>query len=123
MKGTLSKYRKQLVFLMDLFIMAACAVILFLASPLGNGTGHRDLTPLIINLAIWFCCIILFNILFHTYDSLWRYAEGYRFFGSPVIKSFEEFKRMSDVIIANRFGDELADVKDKVYTRDLYFRD
>jgi FlaA1/EpsC-like NDP-sugar epimerase len=79
MKSLMSKYRKVCVFIMDLFIMAACAVILFLASPLGNGTGHRDLTPLIINLAIWFCCIILFNILFHTYDSLWRYAEGYEY--------------------------------------------
>jgi len=54
------------------------------------------------------------------YEPTWKED---RFFGSPVIKSFDEFKRMSDVIIANRFGDELADVKDKVYTRDLYFRD
>lgn len=45
------------------------------------------------------------------------------FFNSRVIRSLEEFKRISDVILANRFNDEIADVIDKVYTRDLYFRD
>lgn len=45
------------------------------------------------------------------------------FFNSEVISSLEEFKRRSSVIVANRFGEELEDVKDKVYTRDIYFRD
>lgn len=42
---------------------------------------------------------------------------------SRVIKSFNEFKSMSDVIVANRMSDEIKDVKDKVYTRDLFSRD
>lgn len=45
------------------------------------------------------------------------------FFNSRVIKSMDEFKRISDVIVANRFDKELEDVMDKVYTRDLYLRD
>ena len=45
------------------------------------------------------------------------------FFNSRVIRSLEEFKRISDVILANRYNDDIRDVLEKVYTRDLYFRD
>ena len=45
------------------------------------------------------------------------------FFHSKVIKDIETFKQLSDVIVANRYEDKLSDVMDKVYTRDLYFRD
>lgn len=45
------------------------------------------------------------------------------FVKTKVIHDLDEFKRISDVIVANRFSNELEDVQDKVYTRDLYFRD
>lgn len=45
------------------------------------------------------------------------------FEGHKVIKTLNEFKAISDVIIANRYSDDIADVLNKVYTRDLYFRD
>lgn len=45
------------------------------------------------------------------------------FFNSRVLKDFDEFKEISDVIVANRLSDEIKDVVDKVYTRDLYCRD
>ena len=45
------------------------------------------------------------------------------FFGSRVIRDLQEFKSMCDRIIANRLSDDLEDCKEKVYTRDIYFRD
>ena len=42
------------------------------------------------------------------------------FNGLEVIENLEEFKRISDLIVANRFEDNILDVKDKVYTRDVF---
>lgn len=55
-----------------------------------------------------------------VYEPTWKQDsfEGYK-----VIHDLREFKDSSDVILANRYEGELADVKDKIYTRDVYFRD
>lgn len=45
------------------------------------------------------------------------------FFGSEIIRDFNQFIKMSDVIVSNRFYKELENVKDKIYTRDLFNRD
>lgn len=45
------------------------------------------------------------------------------FFNSRVVSDLNEFKKISDVIVANRYNEEIADMLDKVYTRDLYLTD
>ena len=57
--------------------------------------------------------VVVFEPAFHEEE----------FYNSRVIKDFDEFKKISDVIVANRLSDEIKDVVNKVYTRDLFSRD
>jgi UDPglucose 6-dehydrogenase len=51
------------------------------------------------------------------------YLKEEEFYRSKVVRDLEEFKQMSNIIIANRMVDEISDVAEKVYTRDLFGKD
>lgn len=69
----LSRYRGLIVLAMDVFLIFACNVLVFLPACL-----RRDILPLNLVLHIGFLtgCVLIFQLLFRTYESLWRYAES-----------------------------------------------
>lgn len=72
----LSKYRKLIVLCMDMFILIMCGVTIFFLSPGGNGTGGRNIIPVLPNFLLLVSCVLIFQIVFQSYDTLWRYAES-----------------------------------------------
>ena len=48
--------------------------------------------------------------------------EGFEFAGCPIIKDLDDFKQGVDLIMTNRMHEELTDIVDKVYTRDLFHK-
>ena len=58
--------------------------------------------------------VVLYEPMLQEKDNIYKYE---------IIDDLEEFKNMSDIIVTNRYSSELADVKNKVYTRDLFKRD
>ncbi len=75
----LSKYRRLIVLLLDLFIFVFFSVLIFALSPSGNGTGSRNVCYVAPNLMLLYLCIFLCQFAFKTYDTLWRYAESYEY--------------------------------------------
>ena len=69
----------------------------------------------------------ILNILFEHNANVIIYepisTENNLFCGFEIISDINEFKNRADIIVANRYDSELDDVKNKVYTRDLYNRD
>ncbi len=69
------RWRQQLVLLLDLCILLAVSMIIFRLTPDTNGTSSTDWSNLWPGLVQMGVCILLFQLLMRTYDTLWRYAE------------------------------------------------
>jgi len=78
-KMNLRKYRKVVVFILDLLIIIFVESTLFYILPESNGTGGHSLRVLGSNLTLYILCWMVAQYYFKTYDSLWRYAQSKEF--------------------------------------------
>lgn len=70
------KYRKEIVFILDILIIFVVSFTLFYILPESNGTGDNHFTTLLPNLILFIVCWVAAQFFFKTYDSLWRYAQS-----------------------------------------------
>lgn len=70
------RYRQQMVLLLDLSILLLVSMTIFLLTPETNGTGSVELKHFWPGFAELAACILVFQLAFRTYDTLWRYAES-----------------------------------------------
>ena len=68
-------------------------------------------------------CSNLINAIVESNSTREIFINEKDFFNSQVVDDLEEFKKISDVVVANRLSDDISDIEDKVVTRDLFGSD
>ena len=70
-----AKYKKPIILMLDMLILIACSLFVFFLSPKGNGVG-LNIVAALPNLALLYGCVLLTQLVFRSYNTLWRYAES-----------------------------------------------
>jgi FlaA1/EpsC-like NDP-sugar epimerase len=100
----LQKYRKEIIFILDLLIATIVCTVLFYIMPENNSIGNRNFISLVPHLILLLLCGTISQYIFKTYESLWRYAESKEYLMLPLggVIGFIGFLLLDPIIINNK---------------------